>query len=257
MYGYVSPQHGYVNCVTLWRILKIKWQEKVLNTDVLQRTGTPSSSTDACDGSNISSVWTTDESPKTYSTASWHKEHAQQEGSSYKDVCKRDLKALGIGLKTWETLASERSSWKSTAHNGLTHHEQTMQQSIARRQRRKTRYITSDGAATEHICMQCRTDCHSQIGQKIVQDDALERKLHSLARLTETHEIEVWKIWFISRNRYNDASELVWYGLSNVVYLEYIVSLLIVFIRWGGLSISTSPLASMIYILEIYPNYIR
>ena len=30
----------------------------------------------------------------------------------YKDVCKRDLKALGIDINGWETLASERSDWK-------------------------------------------------------------------------------------------------------------------------------------------------
>ena len=30
----------------------------------------------------------------------------------YKDACKRDLKALGIDINGWETLASERSAWK-------------------------------------------------------------------------------------------------------------------------------------------------
>ena len=30
----------------------------------------------------------------------------------YKDVCKRDLKALEIDLNRWETLASDRSAWR-------------------------------------------------------------------------------------------------------------------------------------------------
>jgi hypothetical protein len=64
----------------------------------------------------------------------------------YKDVCKRDLKNLGKDLKIWEVLAS----WRSL-HDGLTKHEETfVQQSTTRRQRRKTRHIASDGAATKH-----------------------------------------------------------------------------------------------------------
>jgi hypothetical protein len=37
-----------------------------------------------------------------------------------------------------------------------------VQQSTTRRQRRKTRHIASDGAATKHT-WQCGRDCHSQI----------------------------------------------------------------------------------------------
>ena len=32
--------------------------------------------------------------------------------AAYKVVCKRDLKALGIDVNRWETLASERSPWR-------------------------------------------------------------------------------------------------------------------------------------------------
>ena len=32
--------------------------------------------------------------------------------AAYKVVCKRDLKALGIDVNGWETLASERSPWR-------------------------------------------------------------------------------------------------------------------------------------------------
>jgi hypothetical protein len=44
---------------------------------------TPSSSTDACNGTDTSRVWTTVESPRTYPIASWQKEHAQQEGRGF------------------------------------------------------------------------------------------------------------------------------------------------------------------------------
>lgn len=37
----------------------------------------------------------------------------------YIDVCKRDLKALGIDINGWETFASERSAWKQAVQQGL------------------------------------------------------------------------------------------------------------------------------------------
>ena len=48
----------------------------------------------------------------------------------YKDICKQDLKALGMDLNRWETLTSERS-----VHHGLSHFEETLvQQAEAKRQ---------------------------------------------------------------------------------------------------------------------------
>ena len=37
----------------------------------------------------------------------------------YSDVCKRDLKALDIDVDSWETLASDRVSWKRTLKSQL------------------------------------------------------------------------------------------------------------------------------------------
>ena len=31
----------------------------------------------------------------------------------FNDVCKRDLKAIGIDVKNWENLAHDRDNWKS------------------------------------------------------------------------------------------------------------------------------------------------
>jgi len=38
---------------------------------------------------------------------------------SYKEVCKRDLKALEINTSPWEDLAKDRSSWKQVLISGL------------------------------------------------------------------------------------------------------------------------------------------
>ena len=37
----------------------------------------------------------------------------------YKDICKRDLKALGINTDTWEAAAADRSTWKQEVKEGL------------------------------------------------------------------------------------------------------------------------------------------
>ena len=35
----------------------------------------------------------------------------------HKDICKRDVKALGMDLNRWETLTSERSAWRLALHH--------------------------------------------------------------------------------------------------------------------------------------------
>ena len=55
----------------------------------------------------------------------------------YKDICKRDLKALGMDLNRWETLTSEHSAWRQAVHHSLSQFEETLvQQAEAKRQSR-------------------------------------------------------------------------------------------------------------------------
>ena len=52
----------------------------------------------------------------------------------YKDICKLDLKALGMDLNRWETLTSEHSAWMQVVHHGILHFEETLvQQAKAKR----------------------------------------------------------------------------------------------------------------------------
>uniref|UniRef100_A0A0L8HNB8 Uncharacterized protein n=1 Tax=Octopus bimaculoides TaxID=37653 RepID=A0A0L8HNB8_OCTBM len=37
----------------------------------------------------------------------------------YRDVCRRDMKALGINTNSWEDLAADRTSWRGTLHKQL------------------------------------------------------------------------------------------------------------------------------------------
>ena len=78
----------------------------------------------------------------------------------YKDICKWDLKVLGMDLKRWKTLTSECSAWRQAVQHGLSQFEETLaQQAKAKRQSRN-----QQNQGTDCICLQCRRDCHSKIG---------------------------------------------------------------------------------------------
>ena len=82
----------------------------------------------------------------------------------YKDVWKRALKALGIDINGWETLASNRSAWRQAVQQGLLEFEETLaEQAETKRQTRKAQN-QGDRPATDQICPLCGRDYHSRIG---------------------------------------------------------------------------------------------
>ena len=42
----------------------------------------------------------------------------------FKDVCKRDLQALGIKTDSWEVTATDRDAWRRTVKKGLSQYEE-------------------------------------------------------------------------------------------------------------------------------------
>ena len=80
------------------------------------------------------------------------------------DVCKRDLRAMSIGLITREALTSERATWRQVVQKGLLKFDETLaQHSEAKRPRRKVQNQT-DRPALVFTSSQCGKDCHSRIG---------------------------------------------------------------------------------------------
>ncbi|XP_050709394.1 uncharacterized protein LOC126994183 [Eriocheir sinensis] len=154
----------------LRRILNITWQDKITNNTVLERAG-------------MTSMFTLLKQRR----MRWHGHVVRMddgripkdllygeltEGTRptgrpklrYKDVCKRDLKALHINTDSWEDTASERSAWRQAIQQGLHVFEETLaQQSEAKRQRRKAQN-PADQPASIFTCDQCGRDCHSRIG---------------------------------------------------------------------------------------------
>ena len=43
----------------------------------------------------------------------------------FKDVCKRDLHALGINIDSWEVTATDINAWRHTVKVGLSQYEET------------------------------------------------------------------------------------------------------------------------------------
>ncbi|XP_063596220.1 uncharacterized protein LOC134773073 [Penaeus indicus] len=130
----------------LRRILHITWQDKITNNSVRERAG-------------ITSMYTLLKQrrmrwlghvvcmndgriPKDliYGELAQGKRPTGRPQQRYKDVCKRDLKAMDIDLTTWEAAASDRAAWRQTVQKDLSSFEQSLvQQSEAKRQRRKAR----------------------------------------------------------------------------------------------------------------------
>ena len=76
----------------------------------------------------------------------------------FKDVCKRDLKALDIKQNNWEATALKRSAWRQTVQKGLSNFEETLaQQHRVKRMRRKAA-AHADRPASDCVYVLCHRD---------------------------------------------------------------------------------------------------
>ena len=81
-----------------------------------------------------------------------------------KEICKRDLKVLGMDLNKGETLTSERSAWRQAVHHGLSQFEETLVQQAQAKRQSRTQQNQGAGQGTDGLCLQCGRDGHSRIG---------------------------------------------------------------------------------------------
>ena len=82
----------------------------------------------------------------------------------YKDVCKRDMKALDINTESWEDLAADRMMWRSTLNQHLKTGEKKLVIAEAGRRARRKERNNSNRPKTTHKCDFCGRDCFSHIG---------------------------------------------------------------------------------------------
>ena len=102
------------------RILGISWQGKVTKVEVLSRAGVPTMYTLLRQRrlSSLSHICRTEDGPIPkdilYGELVTGQRSTVRPHLRFKDVFKRDMRALDINPKPWENLAADRGSWRNT-----------------------------------------------------------------------------------------------------------------------------------------------
>ena len=155
---------------SLRRLLHIRWQDRVPNTDVLQRAGLmgiPSMLMQRC------LRWLghvhrmePDRLPREILYGEL-RDGARKVGRPllrYKDTVKHDLKVVKINTNSWEDTAANRDAWRLQIKTQVLGAEDNARmQAASKRAARKLR-VMSARASTAHVCPICQRDCHSRIG---------------------------------------------------------------------------------------------
>jgi len=159
------------NLRCLRSILKIRWQDKIPNTEVLERAELPSVITTMRKAQTrwAGHVLQMADSciPKQllYGELSRGGRKIGGQRKHYKDSLKAYLKDINIDVTTWENAASDRQAWRSMIHRGVLHSE--FQRSNTAKEKRQTRKARADNAVNMpliHQCQTCGRDFHVHIG---------------------------------------------------------------------------------------------
>ena len=109
----------------LRRILGIQWEDRIPNTEVLDRANSTSIQSMLCLRrlrwfGHVRRM-KPERIPKQllYGELSDGTRPAGRPILRYKDVCKRDLKSAGIDVETWEKTAADRPAWRRYIRNGV------------------------------------------------------------------------------------------------------------------------------------------
>ena len=152
------------------RILGISWQDKVTNADVLSRAGLPTMYTLLRQRRLrwLGHVRRMEDGriPKDilYGELALGRRTTGRPHLRYKDVCARDMKAVGIDTMSWEGLAADRTGWRSALKQHLKTGEDKLMTAAADKRARRKEGSSSIRPTTTHICVICNKDCHSHIG---------------------------------------------------------------------------------------------
>ena len=109
----------------------------------------------------MSTAWRMATSQKTFCRESWH---LKGEQLHYKDVCKRDMKALNINTESWEVLAADSTMWRSTLNQHLKSGEEKLVNTDVGKRACRRVPNNSNRPETTHKCNFCSRDCFSYIG---------------------------------------------------------------------------------------------
>ena len=93
------------------------------------------------------------------------KRHVGGQRKRFKDSLKISLKNFNINTESWETLAADRVTWRSSIHAGAKLAEEAkIKTAEKKRELRKTRAASVTDAAFSHTCPTCGRGFRAQIG---------------------------------------------------------------------------------------------
>ena len=82
----------------------------------------------------------------------------------FRNVCKRDLQALGINTDSWEDTYTYRDAWRHTVKVGLSQYEEIQRVKAEEKRLQKKNVCLASRPTIAFTCSKCDRDCHSRIG---------------------------------------------------------------------------------------------
>ena len=160
--------HFHLSCLT--KLLKIKWQDKIPDTEVLKKAGMQSMHTVL----KLAQLrWTghvirmpDERLPKKVFYGELQEGKRSQGGQKkrYKDTLKASLKDFDIPIGSWEQTAQERSKWRGLINKGAALHEK--KRICEAERKRRERKANTNGPPADSMTLTCST-CNRQFRARI------------------------------------------------------------------------------------------
>ena len=154
-------------------ILKIRWQDRVTNVEVLNKAGLPSIEATLIQLQLrwVGHVYRMEETrlPKMllYGELCSGKRKRGAPRKRYKDTLKSNLSLCNINSDTWEKHAGNRSAWRQCIRRATSAFEERRRAALLEKRQRKKANIANQDAvphADPHPCPRCGRVCRSRIG---------------------------------------------------------------------------------------------
>ena len=171
VYSRHAKQLNHFHLCCLRSLLRIKWQDKIPDTEVLERASIPSvySLLQKAQARWAGHVVRMPDSrlPKQllYGELCQGKRSVGGQKKRFKDCLKASLNDLDINISSWEPLALDRSTWRTKITTGV-HAAEKRRTAEAQRKRaaRKSRAASTSTTAPTHICPICGRAFRARIG---------------------------------------------------------------------------------------------
>jgi len=154
-------------------ILKIKWQDRITNVEVLERSRCSSVeamiiATQLRWAGHVTRM-SDDRIPKQllYGELKEGKRSRGGQKKRYKDTLKHNLTVCNINPDNWETLAADRDLWRRTLKNNTILFENRRRDILTAKREIRKQHQSQAATMTLtscFICNHCNVDCHSRIG---------------------------------------------------------------------------------------------